>query len=132
MVDRFSEANLQRINNKSSFMGGIIRRIKEEGGSTDLLGALDAMPRRVRDKLDALRAEGRLKAGDLESRVTSALKARAALRLLPRLPASPLVAPGSPLPAGSRRRSCRRSSRWRRSSGMPALSSKASGPRRAS
>ena len=51
-MERFCEANLSRITNKTSFLNGIIRRIQEEG-STDLIQALDTLARPVRNRLQA-------------------------------------------------------------------------------
>ena len=73
-MERFGEANLGKITNKSSFLAGIIRRIQEEGGSTDLIQALDSMPHPVRSRLRELVDQGRLRPGDLESRVTTAMR----------------------------------------------------------
>ena len=52
-MQRFSEANFTRINNKNGFFMGIIRRIKTDG--PDQGGAdLDSLPRSVRHKLQDL------------------------------------------------------------------------------
>lgn len=50
-----------------------MRRIQEEG-STDLIKSIDAFPRPLRNKLTELVDNGTIKPGDLESRVTTALR----------------------------------------------------------
>ena len=52
-VQRFSEANFGRINNKNGFLMGIIRRVKQDGPDRNS-GDLDSLPRPVRYKLQDL------------------------------------------------------------------------------
>lgn len=53
VIQRFSEANFSRINNKSGFLMGIIRRIQQDGPDKGS-GDLDILPRPVRHKLKDL------------------------------------------------------------------------------
>ena len=57
-VNRFAEANFSRINNRSGFLMGIIRRVKEDGvdaGSGDLNDLPSSVRHRLRDLFDDVR-----------------------------------------------------------------------------
>ena len=75
MLDRFEEANLDKITNLGAFLTGIARRVAAEG-SADLTRCLDMLPRPLRHTLGKMMDDGRLKKGDLESRVATALRVR--------------------------------------------------------
>lgn len=61
------------IQKKGPFLSGIMRRIQDEG-STDLIKSIDSFPRPLRKKLEELVENGTIRPGDLESRVTTALR----------------------------------------------------------
>ena len=86
VLARFEEANLSKITNTGAFLTGIVRRVSEEG-SSDLTRCIDALPRQLRNSFLRLMDEGRLKKGDLESRVATALRVRSA-RTCSRAPAA--------------------------------------------
>ncbi len=52
-IQRFSEANFSRINNKNGFLMGIIRRVKTDGPDRNS-GDLESLPRPLRYKLQDL------------------------------------------------------------------------------
>ena len=52
-IQRFSEANFSRINNKNGFLMGIIRRVKTDGPDRSS-GDLESLPRPLRYKLQDL------------------------------------------------------------------------------
>ena len=82
-VARFAESNFARITNKSGFLMGIIRRVKDEGpggggassGATGaaalatLTGDFDRVARKLQDMIN----EGRLADGDVDRRMCKAL-----------------------------------------------------------
>jgi hypothetical protein len=76
VLARLEEVNLAKVTNTTSFLSSIVRRVKEEG-SSDLTRCLDQLPRPLRNSLMRLMDEGRLRKGDLESRVATALRVRA-------------------------------------------------------
>lgn len=79
VLDRLAEANLAAIKNPGSFLQGIVRRVAAEG-SADLTQCLDMLSRPLRDAFTRLLDAGRLRKGDLESRVATQLRVRAAPR----------------------------------------------------
>jgi hypothetical protein len=78
VLARLEEVNLSKVTNTSSFLSSIVRRVKDEG-SSDLTRCLDVLPRPLRHSFMRLMDEGRLRKGDLESRVATALRVRAEL-----------------------------------------------------
>jgi hypothetical protein len=77
-VERFAESNFSRINNKSGFLMGIVRRIQDEaadgpGGGGSALDLLSGDLSDVKAKLQAMIDDGRLGAGDIDRRMTKAL-----------------------------------------------------------
>ncbi|KAK9824242.1 hypothetical protein WJX72_008888 [[Myrmecia] bisecta] len=71
-VQRFGEANFGRITNKSGFLMGIVRRIKEDGpdGGT---ANLDILSRSVRHRLRDLIDDGRMSKEEVDQRMCRAL-----------------------------------------------------------
>eukprot|EP00854_Cymbomonas_tetramitiformis_P021612 gene21612-25995_t len=72
VLDKFCEANMSRINNKSGFMMGIVRRIELEPPGTG--PDLSDLPRPIRYKLEDIVKERRIRATDIEGRAIAALK----------------------------------------------------------
>lgn len=72
VIQRFSEANFSRINNKSGFLMGIIRRIQQDGPDKGS-GDLDVLPRPIRHKLKDLIDGGRLRRSEIDMRMCRAL-----------------------------------------------------------
>lgn len=80
VLDRFAESNLSNVKNPGSFLTGIIRRISAEG-SDDLMNCLNKLSRPLQKSLTRLMDDGRLRKGDLESRVATQLRVRACFNL---------------------------------------------------
>eukprot|EP00803_Ostreobium_quekettii_P005242 evm.model.scf_2080.2 EVM.evm.TU.scf_2080.2 scf_2080:2183-3772(-) len=72
VIQRFSEANFSRINSKSGFLMGIIRRIQQDGPDKGC-GDLEILPRPVRHKLRDLIDAGRLRRSEIDMRMCRAL-----------------------------------------------------------
>ena len=75
VLDRFAESNLAGVKNPGSFLQGIVRRVAAEG-SADLTTCLGSLPRPLRNSFARLMEEGRLRKGDVESRVATQLRVR--------------------------------------------------------
>mmetsp|Transcript_6985 Transcript_6985/g.9449 ORF Transcript_6985/g.9449 Transcript_6985/m.9449 type:complete len:141 (-) Transcript_6985:187-609(-) len=72
VVDKFCEANMARITNKSGFLMGIIRRMElEPPGSGPTLGDL---PRGIRRKLEDLIEDRKISSKDIEARAIGELR----------------------------------------------------------
>ena len=75
VLDRFAESNLAGVKNPGSFLQGIVRRVAQEG-SSDLTTSLGMLARPLQKAFARLMEEGRLRKGDLESRVAQQLRVR--------------------------------------------------------
>jgi hypothetical protein len=71
-IERFAEANFSRINNKSGFLMGIIRRVKEDGPDGGHVN-MDILSRSVRHRLRDLMDDGKLSNTEVDQRMVKAL-----------------------------------------------------------
>mmetsp|Transcript_37691 Transcript_37691/g.72243 ORF Transcript_37691/g.72243 Transcript_37691/m.72243 type:complete len:287 (+) Transcript_37691:129-989(+) len=71
VIDKFTEANMARISNKSGFLMGIVRRIEQEPPGTG--PTMGDLPRGIRRKLEDLVDDRRIRAGEIEGRALTQL-----------------------------------------------------------
>ena len=73
VLDRFAESNLAGVKHLGQFLQGIVRRVASEG-SADFTTCLDMLPRPLRNSCAKMIEAGRLRKGDLESRIATLLR----------------------------------------------------------
>lgn len=56
VIDRLSEADIQRVRDMNRFLGGIIRRVRQDGPDRGQ-ATLDTLPRRVSNAIEDLIAD---------------------------------------------------------------------------
>jgi len=71
VMDKFCEANMSRISNKSGFLMGILRRIEHEPPGTG--PTINDLPRGIRRKIDDLIDDRKIRASDIEGRALTQL-----------------------------------------------------------